>query len=96
MPHTHERTTQKLSPHAPTKRTNDKHSVPRSLARSPHTHTHAQVKYKSMRQTFSTLYAESGLGGFYRGVKWRFLRQAIAIFAMDKAREYFTSLLFGV
>jgi len=54
----------------------------------------AQTKFKSMRQTFATLYAENGIGGFYRGVNWRFLRQALAIFSMDTARSYFTDLLF--
>eukprot|EP00750_Incisomonas_marina_P017420 INCI20350.1.p1 GENE.INCI20350.1~~INCI20350.1.p1 ORF type:complete len:298 (-),score=42.14 INCI20350.1:99-920(-) len=53
-----------------------------------------QRKFKSMRATFATLYKESGIGGFYRGVPWRFLRQAIAIFSMDKARGIFTDLLF--
>lgn len=53
-----------------------------------------QKKFKSMTKTFGTLYKESGIGGFYRGVPWRFLRQAIAIFAMDTARVFFSDLLF--
>lgn len=53
-----------------------------------------QVKFKGLRQTFATLYAEDGITGFYRGAPWRYFRQAIAIFAMDKARSYFSNKLF--
>mmetsp|Transcript_21139 Transcript_21139/g.41930 ORF Transcript_21139/g.41930 Transcript_21139/m.41930 type:complete len:267 (-) Transcript_21139:17-817(-) len=51
-------------------------------------------KYTSTIGTFRTIYSESGVAAFYRGTHWRYLRQFLAIFLLDKVRSDLTPIIF--
>uniref|UniRef100_A0A7S1GDU4 Mitochondrial carrier protein n=1 Tax=Bicosoecida sp. CB-2014 TaxID=1486930 RepID=A0A7S1GDU4_9STRA len=51
-------------------------------------------RFRGMGHTFGTLYKESGLGAFYRGVEWRYARMVIAIWILDKVREDLGRIMF--
>merc|ERR1712032_1550204 len=43
-------------------------------------------KYTHTAGTFRTIFTDGGVAAFYRGVQWRYLRQFLAIFLLDKVR----------
>jgi len=51
-------------------------------------------KYTNTLGSFRTHFAEGGIAAFYRGVQWRYLRQFLAIFLLDKVRSDVTPILF--
>lgn len=50
--------------------------------------------YGSFTQTARTLYAESGIPGFYRGATFRYGRMACAVFIMDASAEFFAKTMY--
>lgn len=50
--------------------------------------------YGSFSQTFSKIWAESGVYGFYRGATFRYSRMAIAVFMMDLLKEHVSFFLY--
>mmetsp|Transcript_6466 Transcript_6466/g.15615 ORF Transcript_6466/g.15615 Transcript_6466/m.15615 type:complete len:113 (+) Transcript_6466:105-443(+) len=53
-----------------------------------------QKTYKSLFQTFSTLYKEEGAGRFFRGWSWRTTRMICAIFLLGQCKTKLGPLLF--
>lgn len=53
-----------------------------------------KAKYKNTASGFSQIFAESGVSGFYRGLGWRYSRQFLAIFLLDKLRTDLTPIIF--
>merc|ERR1719198_777248 len=51
-------------------------------------------KYTNTLGTFRTIFADGGIAAFYRGVQWRYLRQFLAIFLLDKVRSDLTPVIF--
>eukprot|EP00301_Raphidiophrys_heterophryoidea_P021795 c6114_g1_i1.p1 GENE.c6114_g1_i1~~c6114_g1_i1.p1 ORF type:complete len:293 (+),score=33.43 c6114_g1_i1:61-879(+) len=51
-------------------------------------------KFGSTVQTFKTLWAEGGLRAMFRGTGWRYSRQVLGIFILDKLRMELSPLFF--
>ena len=53
-----------------------------------------RATYKTFSNTASTIYAQSGIPGFYRGATFRYGRMACAVFIMDMSAEFFAKALY--
>lgn len=51
-------------------------------------------KYTSTMNGFSKIFSEAGVKAFYRGLWWRYTRQFLAIFLLDKFRSDAAPLIF--
>ena len=50
--------------------------------------------YGTFTQTAKSIYAESGITGFYRGATFRYGRMACAVFIMDLSAEFFAKAMY--